>query len=170
MNDLIKIADNGIEKLSVVNGPGLRYTIFTQGCSHNCKGCHNPQTHDFNYGRYISVDSIIDDIINMKGIISGITITGGDPLFYKNYFSVLNLCKLIKENKLLEDIDIWIYTGYDWNSIKNKEIIKYCDVIVDGRFVEGLKSYNLKFKGSSNQNIIDVKKSIEKGSIIEWKN
>jgi len=108
-NDIIRIA--GIEKLSTVNGPGLRYTIFTQGCFHNCKGCHNPQTHDINGGFEISVSCLIEDIRKVRHLIKGITLTGGDPLCFNNYHSVCNLCKIIKSDDELKHLDIWLYTG-----------------------------------------------------------
>lgn len=164
---LIRVADNGIEKFSVVNGPGLRYVIYVQGCSHNCEGCHNPQTHNFNDGKLMSIEEIVEDIYKIKDQIKGITLSGGDPLNVNNILGSENLCKSIKE--IMPDKDIWLYTGYKWESIKDEEIVKYLDVIVDGRFVKELKSYELRFKGSSNQRIIDVKKSIEKDEIIEWK-
>lgn len=162
---IIKVADNGIEPYSVVDGPGLRYTLFTQGCDHNCLGCHNPQTHDYdNSGTILGVCDIFEDIKSQK-YLSGVTISGGDPLYSKNYLGVVNLCKLIKNNL---GLNIWLYTGYDWDYVKHLNIVKYLDVVVDGRFILNLNSFNLKFKGSSNQRIIDVKKSLLENEVIEW--
>lgn len=163
---IIRIADNGIEKCSVVNGPGIRYTIFIQGCTHNCKGCHNPQTHNFNEGKIMSIEDVYHDIFLSRNIIKGITFSGGDPLNPQSINGVTKLCSMVKS--LLPDKDIWLYTGFKWELICSKEIINYIDVIVDGEFIEKLKSYNLKFKGSSNQRIIDVNSSREEGKLIEW--
>lgn len=166
---VIKIANNGLDKTSVVNGPGIRYTIFTQGCDHKCPGCHNPETHNYYNGNYVYIFDLINDINKYKNIIRGITLTGGDPLFSRNFNSTIKLCKLIKE---MLNKEIWIYTGYEWDEIINsdlKKITNWCDVIVTGRFVSSLQSYNLKYYGSSNQKLIDVKESLKNNSQIELK-
>lgn len=161
----MKIA--GIEPLSSVDGTGLRYTIFTQGCIHNCKGCHNPETHNYNDGIFVNISEILSNIDKYNNIIDGITISGGDPLYILNYTSVTNLCKEYKNR--FPDKTIWLYTGYNFDEVRiiRPEILEYIDVLVDGRFIQNLKSYNLIFRGSSNQRIIDVKESMKNGRIVE---
>lgn len=161
----IKIA--GIEPISFVDGQGLRYAIFTQGCSHNCYKCHNPETHDFEGGSWRDVDEIIEDISNYPGI-RGITLTGGDPLYSDNYKAVVELCRRYKEK--YPNKTIWLYTGYEYEMIKEFDIMEYIDILVDGRFIEQLKSLELKFRGSANQRIIDVKRSLVNNSLVLWSN
>lgn len=158
----IKLA--GTEKLSTVDGPGLRYTIFTQGCVHNCKDCHNPNTHNYSKGYQISIDNLLKDIEVYDSMISGLTLSGGDPLYILNYEPVLELCKMYKEK--YPHKNIWLYTGYTYEEVLiiRSDILRYIDILVDGPFVSELriKPYDkLLYKGSSNQRIINVKDSIK---------
>ena len=157
----------GIAYESLVNGDGVRRVFFSQGCSHNCKGCFNPETHDFNGGKDLDMDELIKDVIK-NPILKGVTFSGGDPFERAEEFAYM-----AKEFKK-EDINIWSYTGYTFEYIMNnldkrlgwKELINNIDVLVDGRFEEDKKIDGLKFRGSSNQRIIDIKLSLEKGKVV----
>lgn len=145
---------------NMLNGEGLRVVLFVSGCTHNCKNCHNPQTHDFNSGiPFLQKDK--EELFKYleKPYIQGLTISGGDPLHPKNRDTILKLCKEIKEK--FSKKDIWIYTGYtypnDFNIDFCNEIKQFVDVIVDGKFIEKLKDVNLPYVGSSNQRIIYLK-------------
>ena len=161
----------------MLNGDGLRVVLWLSGCSHHCKGCQNPQTWDANSG--IPYDDAADNEIFKeleKDYISGLTLTGGDPMFEDNLYIVYDLC--VHTKKLYPNKTIWIYTGYTWeelqsvygtNTYRNDErqlILKYCDVLVDGRFEEDKKDITLKWRGSSNQRVIDVQKSLEQNQIV----
>ncbi len=165
MCDKIKIA--GIVEESIVDGPGIRFVIFTQGCPHKCIGCHNPQTHDFSLGRYEDIDKLVD-MIDSNPLLSGITLSGGEP-----FMQPLQLVSLIDKIKN-KNLDVITYTGYTYEKLmqsKNKdilELLKRTDILIDGEFVLELKDENLEFRGSSNQRAIDVKKSMNKGCIIEY--
>lgn len=137
------------------NGTGLRVTLFVSGCNHHCKGCHNPQTWDPNSG--IEFDGVAKQELFAelnKDYISGVTFSGGDPLFPSNREVILSLCKEIKT--LYPNKNIWLYTGYRYEQVKHLEILKYIDVLVDGKYVEKLRSVNLPWVGSSNQKVIYV--------------
>lgn len=137
------------------NGTGLRVTLFVSGCNHHCKGCHNPQTWDPNSG--IEFDEAAKQELFAelnKDYISGVTFSGGDPLFPSNREVILSLCKEIKT--LYPNKNIWLYTGYKYEQVKHLEILKYIDVLIDGKYVEKLRSVNLPWVGSSNQKVIYV--------------
>lgn len=172
---MLRIA--GIEKESIVDGEGLRYVIFTQGCSHNCPGCHNPETHDFNGGKIVDTQNLIDEIL-ANPLLDGITLSGGDPLFQAK--QCIDLVKTCKENNLT----VWLYTGFEFeqfirflnNEKCDERINKYMisllrkvDVVVDGPFIESKKTLDSLFRGSSNQRLIDSKKSLRSRRIIEYK-
>lgn len=156
---------SGILYDTIKDGPGLRNTIFVSGCNHKCKGCHNPETWDKNVGQDFTKKRQLDfiEICKRNALLSGITISGGDPLcYYKD--EVLDFIKLYKEK--LQKHNIWLYTGYEMD-IKDLEQYKDIDVIVDGKFDLSKKDLTLAFRGSSNQRIIDVKKSLEQNKICE---
>ena len=153
----------------VANGPGVRASIFVSGCKFNCKGCFNKEAQDFNYGNIYTkevenkfMEYVLDD--NVKGI----SILGGEPLMQTMDDSLLNLLKRIKKESNKE---IWMWTGFVYETAildeKRKEILDYIDVLVDGQFVESKKVLNLKFRGSTNQRIIDLNKTRLTGKIIE---
>ena len=148
---------------SIVDGDGLRSVIWFQGCKWNCEGCHNPSTHDMNGGFEKDIDNIVNEVA-YDTIQTGVTISGGDPFFQPE--SLLELCKKLKER----NINIWVYTGFTFETLLNKhsEILQYIDIIVDGPFILEQKDLSLIFKGSSNQRIIDVQKSIRNNKIILW--
>lgn len=143
-----------IEKCSISNGTGFRTVLWISGCSLNCKGCHNQQAQDKNSGKLFDENAKEElfDSINHE-YIRGVTLSGGHPLEPYNLKDVVKLMKEIKER--FPDKDIWVYTGYTFSVVKNKmsDVLKYADVIVDGRYIEELRDITLKFRGSSNQRI-----------------
>lgn len=160
---IIKIVKN-----TVVDGPGFRTSIYTSGCPHHCKNCHNPSSWDINYGEYKSVEDIINSVNDISSN-QGITLTGGDPLYQIE--ESIDICKILKE----QGRNIWIYTGYVMETImssdKLKQILPYIDVIVDGKYVDGENCINdnkFIFRGSRNQRLVDVKQSILKGRVVEY--
>lgn len=153
---------------SIVDGPGLRMVIWTQGCIHHCYKCHNPQTHKLDGGVIVDTDCIIEELKKLK-LHRGITLSGGEPFLQPKALS------LIAKSAQLENLDVWCYTGFKFEYLINKEnplymynkaLLQYIDVLVDGKFVYEKKNIDLKFRGSSNQRIIDVKNSLEKEEII----
>ncbi len=149
---------------SVVDGLGIRLVVFFQGCSHNCQGCHNPALLPFEGGTKYSEDKLCDIIIKkITPLHRGITLSGGDPLFQKKQLTLF-LSKL-KQQK--PDLNIWVYTGFTYEQIKDWQLMEYIDVLVDGPFKEEEKDFNLKFKGSKNQRIIDVPKTVKDNIITE---
>lgn len=157
----------GITYESLVNGPGIRRVFFAQGCKHNCKGCHNPETHDSNGGKIFNIDDLVRGVKD-DFIIKGVTFSGGDPFEQAEGFYYL-----AEELKKLK-INIWCYTGYTFEYILKNKINRACwnkllnsiDILVDGKFEEEKMDETLKFRGSSNQRIIDVKESIKLGRVI----
>jgi len=150
---------------SIVDGPGLRTVIFLQGCTHNCLNCQNPQTHDFNGGFEVDINIVIEKILNKK-MQSGVTFSGGDPM------NQAEQCARIAKELKNHNINIWCYTGFTYDFLTQKQVyrdfLQYIDVLVDGVFVEELKSYELQFRGSSNQRLIDVQKSLQENKVVLW--
>ena len=164
-----------IRKLDVTNGPGVRTTLFVSGCTHKCKGCFNEEAWDFKYGHeYTQKEE--DKIIELlkPDYIEGITILGGEPFEYVNQKGILPLLRRIR--KELPNKTIWCFSGYtfDTDILENmcnkyketKELISYIDVLVDGKFEIDKKNFKLKFRGSSNQRIINVKESLKNNKVI----
>lgn len=157
----------GIAYESIVNGPGIRRVFFAQGCKHNCRGCFNPETHNFDGGVVLEIDKLVKDVLE-NPIITGITFSGGDPI--EQAYSFSYMAKMFKNKGL----NIWCYTGYTFEKLledvnKNKdlrELLNNVDVLVDGKFDIRNKKEGLKFRGSSNQRIIDVNKSLNLGKTI----
>lgn len=159
---------SGIEEDSVVDGEGVRVTIFISGCNHNCKNCHNPETHEFTYGKKYDDNMKKEIFSHIKPFHNGITLSGGDPMY-----SAKELLEFIKEfKKRFKNMNIWLYTGFVWeNIIKDKDkfdLAKECDVIVDGLYDESKKDYTLAFRGSTNQRFIDVQQTLLKKSIVKY--
>lgn len=148
---------------SIVDGEGIRTVIWTQGCGHKCEGCHNPSTHDFKGGFTKSVVEINFELDNLEGQ-TGITLSGGDPMFQAKE------CAMIAKHAKEIGMDVWCYTGFTYQQvIQNKnmlKLLKYVDVLVDGKFEIDKFSLNLDFRGSSNQRIIDVQKSLKEEKVI----
>ena len=160
---------NKIRKMDISNGPGVRVSIFLQGCSFHCKNCFNPETWDFDKGLEFD-DSVIDEIIELcgKSHIQGLSILGGEPMHPKNIKGTIQLAKRFKE--AYPDKNIWSWSGFLFDQVIDKEVFDYIDVLVDGQFVDELRNPNLKWRGSSNQRVIDVKKTIKKGDIVLYEN
>ena len=156
---------HNITKDDMLNGDGLRVVLWVSGCSHCCKDCQNPITWDPQSGLVFD-EAAKEELFEQlgKSYISGITFSGGDPLYFQNVPEVTALAKEIKEKYPAKTI--WLYTGYLWEELQGKEILRYLDVLVDGRFVEEEKDISLAFKGSANQRIIDVKRSLDEGRVV----
>ena len=154
-----------IRKLDVTNGPGIRTTLFVSGCTHNCEGCFNKEQQDFNYGNKFTKETE-DEFIQLtkNKQIKGVNILGGEPM----HDTLLNLLKRIK---LETDKPIWLWSGYTFEEIVNNpkrlEILREVDVLIDGKFQADKRDIMLKYRGSSNQRVIDVKKSLEQDNIVE---
>lgn len=163
----IRLASS-IQPDSILDGEGIRTVIWTQGCSHNCLGCHNPTTHDFNGGTSVSIDTLKDEISKLT-YQDGITLSGGDPFFQAK------ACAEIASFAHECNLNVWCYTGFTFEelmnmSIKNKyilDLLNQVDVLIDGRFMMDKKSLDVAFRGSTNQRIIDVKKSLKYGYAFE---
>jgi anaerobic ribonucleoside-triphosphate reductase activating protein len=144
-----------ILKDSMVNGDGLRIVLFVSGCEHHCKGCHNQITWNPNFGTLFTEETKNEIFKELdKDYISGITFSGGDPLFSTNLETVTELCKEIKEKYPTKTI--WLYTGYTYDDVKDFEVFKYVNYVVDGRFEIDKKVDGLEYRGSSNQKIIKI--------------
>ena len=164
MTDTFVRLSGPIQKDSIVDGEGLRTVIWFQGCPHHCPGCHNPESHDFSQGKKVKIEDIKAEIENLK-IQDGITFSGGEPMSQPG--ALLELAKYIKEKGL----NIWTFSGEQLLEMSEKEpiyldILKNIDVLVDGKFIIEEKSLDLQFKGSANQRIIDVKKSLKTKSVV----
>lgn len=156
---------HNITKDDMLNGDGLRVVLWVSGCSHCCKECHNPITWDPNGGVLFDEEAKSEIFEELdKDYISGITFSGGDPLYMGNREDIEKLVREIKEK--YSDKTIWLYTGFLWESIKGLDVIKYLDVIVDGEFEVDKKDVQLHWRGSRNQRVIDVRKSMECGKVV----
>lgn len=152
---------------SIVDGPGIRFTIFTQGCPHHCEGCHNPQTHDFNGGETVDTEDLLKKI-KENPLLDGVTFSGGEP-----FCQAQALAKLGREIKAL-GLNIITYTGYTFEKLYLErendywgELLGVTDFLIDGPFILAQKDWEIKFRGSSNQRYIDCQKSLENGTAIE---
>ena len=152
---------------SIVDGPGYRYTIFTQGCPHHCPGCHNPQSHDFEGGRVTDTDTILRQV-RENPLLDGITLSGGEP------FCQPEACRALAEAAHDLGMSVWCYTGYTWEKLMQEAdparlaLLEAVDVLVDGPFILAQKSLELKFCGSRNQRLIDVRKTRQAGQVTLW--
>ena len=155
---------HNITKDDILNGEGLRVVLWVSGCPHKCKGCHNPQTWDPESGIPFDEDAEKElfDILS-RDYISGITFSGGDPLFEGNREAIEHLARKVKLE--YPDKNIWLYTGYRWEEISALPLMHYIDVLVDGKYMEDLRDPKLHWKGSFNQRIIDVQKSLQNSSL-----
>ena len=157
---------NKIRKMDIANGPGVRVSVFLQGCSFHCKNCFNPETWDFNGGLEFKEEQI-EEIIDLcePDFISGLSILGGEPMHPKNIANTTKLAKRFKEE--YPDKNIWAWSGFIFDrDLKDKEVLNYIDVLVDGQYQDELRNPNLKWRGSSNQRVIDVKKTKQRGQIV----
>ena len=150
---------HNITKDDMLNGDGLRVVLWVAGCSHCCKDCHNPVTWDPNGGLYFDESAKAELFEELKkDYVSGITFSGGDPLHIANVNDVTELSKEIRET--FPEKTIWLYTGSTWEEVRRMEIVRYLDVLVDGEFVFAKKDPLLRWKGSSNQRVIDVQRTL----------
>ena len=160
----------GIDFESIVDGDGVRVVIFFSGCKHNCKGCHNPLSHNFDAGRPFTEDiqkRIIDYIRNTP-YISGVTLSGGDPMY-----SAVEVAAFVKTlRRAVPTKSVWVYSGFAYEEIlrypEMARLLSLCDVLVDGCFVLEMRDTTLSYRGSRNQRVIDVVKSGETGSVELW--
>lgn len=167
--DNFTIHFGNIKFFDVADGPGVRIALYVSGCPHACEGCHNKESWDYNYGKKFTNDEMNLIIENLKKeFITGFSILGGEPLDPKNRPDVYSIIKLIKEQ--LPDKNIWVWTGYTWEELMEEkaipqDILKLIDVIVDGRFILSQRNISLKYRGSPNQRVIDVQKTLKSNSI-----
>ena len=157
---------NKIRKMDISNGPGVRVSVFVQGCTFHCKNCFNPETWDFKQGKEFT-DETIDKVLELasKDFIVGLSILGGEPMHPKNIEGTTKLAKAFKER--YPNKTIWCWSGFLFDrDLKGKEVMKYIDVLVDGQYQDELHDFRLKWCGSSNQRVIDVQKSLKKNKIV----
>ena len=157
---------NKIRKMDISDGPGVRVSIFMQGCAFNCKNCFNPETHDFKGGKEFT-DETINRILELSDNdnIEGLSILGGEPMHPRNIENTTKLAKAFKEK--YPSKNVWAWSGFKFDKdLKDKEGTKYLDVLVDGQYVDELHNPKLKWKGSSNQRVIDVQKSLKQNQIV----
>jgi len=156
---------NKIRKMDIADGPGVRVSIFLQGCTFNCKNCFNPDTHDFNGGLEFT-DEVIEEVLDLcdRGYIQGLSILGGEPMHPFNIKGTIKLARAFKER--FPEKTIWSWSGFLIENLVDKEILNYLDVLVDGQFVEELKNPTLKWCGSENQRVIDVQETLRCGEIV----
>ena len=163
----MRISLSGVTGDSIVDGPGLRLTIFTQGCLHHCPGCHNPQTHDPEGGSWADTEDILAAAAE-NPLLDGITLSGGDP------FLQPVPCLALAEGAHKIGLNVWTYTGYTWealleeNDAEKLALLKETDVLVDGPFLLAERSLELRFCGSRNQRLIDVKKALAEDKVVVW--
>lgn len=163
----------------MLNGSGLRVVLYLSSCNHHCPGCHNPETWDCNSGKEFNKEAINQLFAHMNNnYIAGLTLSGGDPLNENNLDDVLSLCEQIRE-VYGNTKTIWLYTGYEWEEVftewvtdkyqsRRRDILKLCDVLVDGRFEEDKADINYPWAGSTNQRVIDIRKSLETNNVVLW--
>ena len=159
---------NLIRKMDISNGPGVRVSIFMQGCSFHCKNCFNPETWDFEGGQEFTEDTINKVLeLSDKKEVKGLSILGGEPMHHTNIEGTTKLAKAFKEK--YPEKNIWAWSGFKYEDIKNNDVFNYIDVLVDGQYKDELHDPTLKWKGSSNQRIIDIKESKKQNKVCELK-
>lgn len=165
--DSLRLA--GIVRESIVDGPGIRFTVFCQGCPHGCEGCHNPETHDFNGGSDCSIDRLLEEI-DKNPLLAGVTFSGGEPFCQAESFA--NLGRQVKARGL----NITAFSGYTLekltemaaNDVAVRELLEITDILIDGPFMKELRDLTLQFRGSSNQRVIDMNETRKAGEIVLW--
>ena len=156
-----------INPTDIANGTGVRVSLFVSGCDRHCPGCHNEQAWDFNFGTWFKETTMHRILSRLdEDFIDGLTILGGEPLHPKNIDTVREIVKMVRER--YPEKTIWIYTGYTYEEL-DTDILQMIDVLVDGAYIESLHDITLRFRGSSNQRIIDVPATLESGGIVLWK-
>lgn len=161
-----KIRVLNIVEDTMVDGPGLRTSIYCAGCAHACKGCHNPQSWDFKGGTEMTTDEIMERILANK--FDDVTFSGGDPMYQAEAFA-----ELAQKIKHQTQKTIWCYTGFLYEQVIEdntmRKLLELVDVLVDGEFIEEQRDIQIRFRGSRNQRLIDIRKSLEKGEVVLWK-
>lgn len=162
----IRIAD--VESESIVDGPGFRFAVYTQGCPHDCPGCHNPQTHAFKGGRLVEPQRLVE-LLESEPLNTGVTLTGGEPFCQAE--ELAKFARLVRK----AGYGVWAYSGYTYEQLTGddapegaSELLDLVDVLVDGPFVQALSSYDAQWKGSTNQRVIDVARSKAAGEVVLW--
>ena len=158
---------NIVRKMDISNGPGVRVSVFMQGCEFHCKNCFNPDTWSFEKGKDFTTGTI-NEVLNLcsQDYIKGLSILGGEPMHPKNIEGTTQLAKAFKEK--YPNKNLWVWSGFKFDeNLKDKEVMKYVDVLVDGRYVDEMHNPSLKWKGSSNQRVIDVQKSLKEKKVCE---
>lgn len=166
-NGFLKLA--GIVRESIVDGPGIRFTVFCQGCPHGCPECHNPETHDFSGGTVCSIDRLMEEI-DKDPLLAGVTFSGGEPFCQAEAFEEMG--KRVKEKGL----SLTVFSGYTYEKLLEmaetdkavRGLLDITDILIDGPFVKALKDLTLQFRGSSNQRLIDMNRTRETGEIVIW--
>ncbi|MBE5798047.1 MAG: anaerobic ribonucleoside-triphosphate reductase activating protein [Clostridiales bacterium] len=157
----------GTAEDSIVDGPGIRFTVFVQGCPHHCEGCHNPESHDFAGGREAETDQIIVQM-TANPLLDGLTLSGGEPM------CSAQACAELARAAKAAGLNVWCYTGYTWEALVREAdpdrmaLLREVDVLVDGPFVLAERSLELQFCGSRNQRLLDVQKSMREGQAVLW--
>ena len=159
----------GLVTDSIVDGPGFRTSIFTQGCPHNCEGCHNPESHAYDGGKLWTLDDV-EKKFSGNPLLDGVTFSGGEP------FEQAAECAELAARARAKGLNVWCYSGYTYEQLQTKaetddgvrQLLEAIDVLVDGRFILAERSLDLDFKGSRNQRVIDVPKTRESGAIVLW--
>ncbi len=157
---------NTIRKMDVSNGEGVRVSVFMQGCEFHCKNCFNPETWDFTKGKELT-EEVVEHILDLCAPehIVGLSILGGEPMHPKNIEGTTMIAKAFKER--FPHKTLWVWSGFLFDrDLKDKEVLKYIDVLVDGQYVDELHDFRLKWRGSANQRVIDVQKSLQKNEVI----
>ena len=169
MSETTSLRLAGIMRESIVDGPGIRFAIFCQGCPHHCPGCHNPETHDFDGGSEVSIDRILE-AIDENPILKGVTFSGGEPTCQAEGFAAL--AKAVKSRGL----DITMFSGYTWEQLQERaekepalrELLDLTDLLIDGPFIQAQRDLTLQFRGSRNQRLIDMAKTRQTGKVTLW--
>jgi len=159
----IRIA--GFENDSIVDGPGFRLAVFTQGCPHHCPGCHNPETHDFAAGTVVDTEKIVQQMLD-NPLLDGLTLSGGEP------FCQPEPCAELARAARNANLNVWAYSGFTFEQLQTmpevQNLLREVDVLVDGRFELAQRTLDMRFRGSKNQRLIDVKRSLEEGHAVEY--
>lgn len=158
---------NKIRKMDIADGPGVRVSIFLQGCTFKCPGCFNPETHDFNGGKEFTAETL-QQLMQLcaADYVKGLSILGGEPLHPQNIVGTIEIAKTFKQK--YPHKSVWVWTGFLYENVVDKTIFNYIDVLVDGQFKQELSSPMLQYRGSSNQRVIDVKASLKAKQVVLW--
>ena len=160
---------NKIRKMDIADGPGVRVSIFLQGCTFKCPGCFNPETHDFNGGKEFTAETL-QQLLKLcePDYVQGLSILGGEPMHPQNIAGTIEIARAFKER--FPKKTVWVWTGFLYENVVDAKVFDYVDVLVDGQFKIALKNPMLKYCGSSNQRVIDVQKSLRPHKVVLWQN